>query len=102
MEMISKAFRGFFNLTASGVLLLIGVGLFIGFVQAPADSSSWKESGPLGALVVLLLGLFSAFLTYGFYRQSGQRSSWVAAFIINAISTVAFFSVVVIWAVHHY
>ena len=102
MELIGKAFRGFFNLTASGVLLLISVGLFIGFVQTPADSSSWRESGPFGALVILLLGLFSAFLAYGFYRQSHQRSSWIAAFIINCLSAVAFFSVVVIWAFHHY
>jgi len=100
--MVNRAFRGFFNLTASGVLLLMGVVLFFGAVQTPADSPAWKENGPGGAAVILLLGLFSAFLTYGFNRQGTARSSWVASSIVSALATLAFFAVLGMWVLHHF
>lgn len=102
MEMIGRAFRGFFNLTASGVLLLIGVLLFFGALQTPADSQAWKENGPTGAIVILLLALFSAFLTYGFYRQGSERRTWLASSVLSALAALALFSVFGMWMLHHF
>ncbi|RDI98761.1 hypothetical protein DVT68_09610 [Dyella solisilvae] len=100
--MIARAIRGFFNVTASGVLLLLGVGLFFGTMGVPSDSPSWKANGPGGAAVVLFLALFSAFLAYAFRKQANERRTWAASFIINVLSTVAFLSVFVMWAIHHF
>ena len=102
MELIGRAFREFFNVVTSGILLMIALALFFGTMSVPADSPTWKSNGPIGAMVVLLLALFTAFLAYGFKRQVHERRTWVASTILNSLSALAFFGVFVTWVIHHF
>ena len=54
-----------------------------------------------GALVVLAAALFSGFLATVFWKQRAGRRSYYSSAILNGLSTAAFLSVIVIWAMNH-
>lgn len=99
MNIVLRTVRGAMNVFGSGLLLLVAIGLWAGATNAPENAfrgESWA-----GALVVLGAALFSGFLATVFWTQRAGKRSYYSSAIINGLSTVAFLSVVVIWAMNH-
>jgi predicted neutral ceramidase superfamily lipid hydrolase len=96
MDFVFRTVRGFMNVTGSGLLLLIAVSMFVSAANVPAGGlkgGSWE-----GALAMLGATLFSGFLTIVFWTQRAGRRSYHSSAILNGLSTVAFLSVIIIWA----
>lgn len=96
MDFVFRTVRGFMNITGSGLLLLIAVSMFVGAVNVPAGG--FKGEAWEGVLAMLGAALFSGFLTVVFWTQRGGRRSYHSSAILNGLSTVAFLSVIIIWA----
>ncbi|WP_199099832.1 hypothetical protein [Dyella sp. ASV21] len=99
MNMVLRTVRGAMNVFGSGLLLLVATSLWVSATSAPA--SSFKGESWVGALVVLGAALFSGFLATVFWKQRAGRRSYYSSAILNGLSTVAFLSVVAIWAMNH-
>ena len=50
---------------------------------------------------MLAAALFSGFLATVFWKQRAGRRSYYSSAILNGLSTAAFLSVIVIWAMNH-
>lgn len=96
MDFLFRTVRGFMNVTGSGVLLLMAVSMLVSAANVP--SGGFKGEGWEGALAMLGATLFSGFLTVVFWKQRAGRRSYHSSAILNGLSTVAFLSVIIIWA----
>lgn len=96
MDFVFRLVRGVMNVIVSGVLLLIAANLLLGISDVP--SGGFKESGWAVALATLGAAVFTGFLTAVFWSQRAGRRSYYTSAILNGMSTVAFLSVVIIWA----
>lgn len=89
MEVFIRAIRGFMNVLASALLLLLATSLLITAMNTPAAgsaSASWWPLASLGA------ALFSGFIAMTFWAQRKGRHSYHVSAMINGLSTVAFVS----------
>ena len=99
MSIVLKTIRGTMNVFGSGLLLLVAISLWAGVSNAPANA--FKGASWAGALAVMGAALFSGFLAAMFWKQRAGRRSYYSSAILNGLSTVAFLSVIVIWAMDH-
>jgi len=99
MSIVLRTIRGTMNVFCSGLLLLVAISLWAGVSNAPANA--FKGASWAGALAVMGAALFSGFLAAMFWKQRAGRRSYYSSAILNGLSTVAFLSVIVIWAMDH-
>lgn len=99
MNMVLRTVRGAMNVFGSGLLLLVATSLWVSATNAPANA--FKGESWVGAFVVLGAALFSGFLAAVFWKQRAGRRSYYSSAILNGLSTIAFLSVIVIWAMNH-
>ena len=86
MTVVANTFRGFLNITASGVLLLIAV---VGFnaVTSPPYGRWRLEDGDIVTMgIFAALTCLTAYLAWKFWKHRPLASSSTASFILNGLA----------------
>lgn len=100
MNVITKSFRGFLNVTASGVLFLISLVLFLSIAGAPYGGANAKNGELAGLLICGLLTILSAYLTIGFWSRGPNESSSRACSILSGLAFLLYIGSIFYYLIH--
>ncbi|MFC5583379.1 hypothetical protein [Rhodanobacter terrae] len=86
MNAIANTFRGFLNVTASGVLLLVAVTALDIAINLPYGNPSLNDGGTIAIGACVALACLTAFLALKFWRHSPSAGSSTASSFLNGVA----------------